>query len=86
MSAPIETYLVDDLAKILRCSGRTVRRRVKEGLIPPPIRLGNGPRVFWLASEIRAWVQGECRHPATWKRQQAQAAGTRRRLRVAESA
>ena len=45
---------VSDLARLLRLDERTVRRRRREGSIPPAIDIGGSLR--WRPSEIEAWL------------------------------
>ncbi|MGV3608020.1 MAG: helix-turn-helix transcriptional regulator [Planctomycetaceae bacterium] len=61
MSADIVTpvserfYTVADLARLLKCSERHVRRMADAGKIPGSVKIGRLRR--WRASELVAWVQ-----------------------------
>lgn len=51
-----------DAANILGCSRATLWRRVKDGTIPKPIRIGGMTR--WPASEIQAVIErAKVSHP-----------------------
>lgn len=49
---------VNELAGILKCSPRTVRRLAQAGRIPPPCRLGT--LVRWSSSAIDSWIASGC--------------------------
>lgn len=49
---------VEEVAAMLDISMRSVWRRVSEGLMPKPIRLGTSVR--WRRSEIEDWVAAGC--------------------------
>lgn len=53
---------VDEVAKMLRLSKRSVWRLRSAGVLPAPLRLGNSVR--WLKSDIDAWIAGGCLPPA----------------------
>jgi predicted DNA-binding transcriptional regulator AlpA len=46
-----------EVAARLRCSRRTVRRYVQQGLLPPPIRL-SPQKCFWRESDVRQLLRG----------------------------
>ena len=52
---PDRALTPDAVATLLGVSPSTVRRLVRRGLLPPPIRVGDSPR--WLASELAAWLR-----------------------------
>ncbi|WP_145027896.1 helix-turn-helix transcriptional regulator [Caulifigura coniformis] len=45
---------IKDLGRLLPASRRTIYRLVKDGDLPPPIRIGSRPR--WLPSQISEWL------------------------------
>lgn len=45
-----------ELAELLRCDPRTIRRLESAGSIPPALRIGGSKR--WLATDVRTWVAG----------------------------
>lgn len=45
-----------ELAELLRCDPRTIRRLESTGAIPPSLRIGGSKR--WLATDVRTWVAG----------------------------
>lgn len=49
---------VDDVARLLRCSSRTVRRVAEAGRMPKPVRIGALLR--WDKEQIREWVRQGC--------------------------
>lgn len=50
---------VDELAELLNCCCRTVRRLCDAGKLPRPLRVGKLLR--WPPNTIKAWVDGGCR-------------------------
>lgn len=57
---------VEDVAKKIRCSPRTVHRLKDAGLMPPPRRIGS--MIRWDRSELEAWIVEGCksvRRPST---------------------
>jgi excisionase family DNA binding protein len=52
---------VDDIAKKLNCSTRTVYRLTDRGFVPPPIRLGR--LVRWSPEAIDRWLAMGCPKP-----------------------
>lgn len=51
-SLPAPTYLTkDELAKVLRISTRSVERRIYQGSLPEPHKMGR--RVVWSVKELR---------------------------------
>ena len=49
---------VDDIARMLTCSPRHVRRLVDSGRMPAPLRLGRLCR--WRADVIAEWIDAGC--------------------------
>jgi excisionase family DNA binding protein len=49
---------VDDVAALLRCSSRHVRRLAAGGRIPRPIKLGVLLR--WLKADVDQWISAGC--------------------------
>ena len=49
---------VDDVARLLMCSSRTVRRVAEAGRMPKPVRIGTLLR--WNREQIRDWVRQGC--------------------------
>ena len=49
---------VGDVAKMLRCSARTVYRLADSGRIPRPVKLG--ALVRWSRAALEQWVAGGC--------------------------
>lgn len=58
-----ELLSVRDVAALLNCSIRTVRRLNDAGRMPPPIRLGTLLR--WQRSELLDWIKAGC--PRAWR-------------------
>lgn len=62
-AAPVVTaalYSIDDVAQILNCSARHVRRLVDTCRIPQPIKLGALLR--WVKTDIDQWIATGCPH------------------------
>ncbi len=62
-AAPVVTaalYTIDDIAGILNCSIRHVRRMVDSQRIPQPVKLGSLLR--WLKTDIEQWMASGCPH------------------------
>ena len=49
---------VDEVARMLACSARTVYRLADRGRIPPPVRLG--AMVRWSRAGIESWIDERC--------------------------
>jgi len=49
---------VNDIARVLRCSARTVYRLADSGRIPPPVKLGSLSR--WPRHVIEQWIADGC--------------------------
>jgi excisionase family DNA binding protein len=49
---------VGDVAKMLRCSSRTVYRLADSGRMPRPIKLG--ALVRWPREQVEAWIADGC--------------------------
>ena len=60
MSKPINPVLltIEDIAQILGCSTRHVRRLAAGGRIPRPIKLGALLR--WLKTDVDQWIAAGC--------------------------
>jgi len=56
---------VQDLARVLAISVRSVWRRDSAGQIPRPVRIGRSVR--WLYEEIIDWVQAGCPSRVEWE-------------------
>lgn len=50
---------INDMAKLLRCSVRTVARMRRDGHIPNPLKIGGALR--WRADDVKAWIEGGCK-------------------------
>jgi excisionase family DNA binding protein len=50
---------VEDLAKLLRVSVRTVWRLRRNACLPHPVKIGGGVR--WRMSDVRAWIEQGCK-------------------------
>jgi prophage regulatory protein len=59
---------VEDLAKLLRVSVRTVWRLRRNASVPRPVKIGGGVR--WRISDVRAWIEQGCK-PETSERGKA---------------
>jgi excisionase family DNA binding protein len=56
---PLPAFLTsDDIARLLGCSRRTVRRLADTGRIPPPLRLGGLSR--WTRATVEEWIAAGC--------------------------
>ncbi|MFO7858943.1 MAG: helix-turn-helix domain-containing protein [Ectothiorhodospiraceae bacterium] len=56
MNEPMLTS--EDVARLLGCSKRTVRRLVAKGQIPRPLRIGR--LIRWQQDVIVTWMAGGC--------------------------
>jgi prophage regulatory protein len=56
---------VEDLAKLLHVSVRTVWRLRRNASLPRPVKIGGGVR--WRISDVRAWIEQGCK-PETSER------------------
>ncbi len=56
MASPLLT--MDDVCERLRVSPRTIRRWLREGKFPQPIRLGDAPNspLRWPEEDIQQWL------------------------------
>lgn len=54
----IELMTKEQLAELLQVSTRTVYRRVMEGSLPAPVKIGDTSR--WRKYEIEEWIQSGC--------------------------
>ena len=50
---------VEDLAKLLHVSVRTVWRLRRNASLPRPVKIGGGVR--WRISDVRAWIEQGCK-------------------------
>jgi excisionase family DNA binding protein len=57
MSEP-RLLTIKELSKLLSISTRSILRRVAEGTLPRPIRIGASVR--WNHAEISRWINGGC--------------------------
>jgi len=57
-SQPAALLSVNDVAAMLSCSSRHLRRLLDAGAMPPAIRLGN--LVRFRRDQIVAWIQSGC--------------------------
>ncbi len=53
--APAELLTTDDLAALLQIDERTLRRLVREGAVPPPIRIA-GRILRWRRADLDRWL------------------------------
>jgi hypothetical protein len=66
MSDPLpDVLMIADLAKLLRCSTRTLERRIRAGRSMPKETRRIGHRRRWLKVDVAAWVTGEDAPAAT---------------------
>jgi len=54
----VDLLFADDVAALLRCSPRTVRRLVQFGRMPGPLKVGRLAR--WRRSDVERWVADGC--------------------------
>ena len=55
MAVPMKTYLTkDEVARALRVSPRTISTYVRQGTLPPPVRLGRRP--LWAQDELESAI------------------------------
>ncbi|MGD9671560.1 MAG: helix-turn-helix transcriptional regulator [Hyphomicrobiaceae bacterium] len=60
-SSPLDTLLsIGEVTTIVGASRSTIYAWLKQGLFPPPIRIGPR-RVAWRTSEIQAWIDSRPR-------------------------
>jgi excisionase family DNA binding protein len=57
---------VEQLAKRLNLSVRTVWRRNDDGKLPAPVKIGGSVR--WSSQEISRWIAARCPDRTTWVR------------------
>ena len=57
---------VEDLAKLLHVSVRTVWRLRRNASLPRPVKIGGGVR--WRISDVRGWIEQGCK-PETAERE-----------------
>jgi excisionase family DNA binding protein len=50
---------VEDVAKLLHVSVRTVWRLRRSASLPRPVKIGGGVR--WRISDVRAWIEQGCK-------------------------
>lgn len=58
LRAEVEILTINELASLMRCSTRTVRRQIDLGRIPRPFRFGALLR--WPRQQIIAWIAQGC--------------------------
>jgi excisionase family DNA binding protein len=49
---------INQLAKLLQCSTRTVARMRRAGHVPRPVKIGGALR--WRADDVREWIEEGC--------------------------
>ena len=49
---------INDMAKLLRCSIRTVARMRRDGHVPSPLKIGGALR--WRVDVVKAWIDQGC--------------------------
>ena len=64
--AAMALLTVDDIARLLRCSSRTVYRLTDSGRIPRPVKLG--ALVRWPKTTIETWIGEGCPRPKGGRR------------------
>lgn len=52
---------VQEVARLLTVSPRTVWRWLSQGELPAPVRIGGSVR--WRLGDVRRWIDGGCRRP-----------------------
>jgi excisionase family DNA binding protein len=57
-TASVTLWDVFEVAKMLACSTRHVRRMADAGTMPSPVRLWSAVR--WRRSDIERWIQDDC--------------------------
>ncbi len=57
---------VQQVAKLINCSTRHVRRLADRGAMPHPVRIGT--LIRWRRDEIERWVAAGC--PSRWTKEQ----------------
>jgi excisionase family DNA binding protein len=55
---------IEDVAKMLQCSDRHVTNLRREGLMPPPVKLG--VLVRWPRKTIEDWIAANCPAGGEW--------------------
>ena len=50
---------VEDIAKLLHVSVRTVWRLRRNASLPRPVKIGGGVR--WRSSDVKAWIEQGCK-------------------------
>jgi prophage regulatory protein len=58
-AGPPALMTVEDLAKLLRVSVRTVWRLRQNACLPHPVKIGGGVR--WRMSDVKAWIEQGCK-------------------------
>jgi predicted DNA-binding transcriptional regulator AlpA len=56
---PITVYGVVAVAALLGVSHQTPMNWAKRGLFPPPLKIGNTRRLFWLKSDVEDFLEGK---------------------------
>lgn len=56
--SPVVMLKTDDVARMIGCSDRHIRRLVASGRMPRPIKLGRLKR--WNAEVIHTWIDAGC--------------------------
>lgn len=53
------TLTVDELARLLGCSSRSIWKWASEGTFPKPIRLGGSRAVRWIRADVEAHLAAQ---------------------------
>ena len=53
-----DTYTIVDLARLLRCTDRTIRRMQVDRQLPEPMRIRG--MIRWRVAEITIWLRAGC--------------------------
>lgn len=63
---PVQGLLtVYQVAELLNCNARHVRRLADRGAMPQPLRIGS--LVRWCRAEVLSWIEGGCQPVRTAK-------------------
>jgi excisionase family DNA binding protein len=63
--SPSLLITLDELARMMGVSKRTIARRSADGSIPRPVRIGGATR--WRRHEVEAWIDAGCPSPSRWQ-------------------
>jgi predicted DNA-binding transcriptional regulator AlpA len=59
-------YTKPQLARALGYTVKTITRKLQQGLLPSPVRIGGQER--WRVDEVRAWLKAGCPNRRDWER------------------